>query len=278
MTSFAISPFTMPAALAAADDFLGAQQQWEADPGNRVQVEWLRQFRQRAKVASGLSEIARHATERAETHVGWLKSHGWEADLKDGPPDAMFLASVLAIGGKWTRSGRKYVARKVSRASVFAVFVHDERVVRMPTQAPGVEFLVRQADGPMRDERELYEHSLALVETTPPSEVLEEGEVDFPLVDLQTKSSAEYMLGLRTRTHFIAQAAEGFELKMNHLGGVARARAELMAPRGGPPPPKPRVLITEPFVVAVIKQGLSEPVFAAYVDRDSWRDPGDEAV
>lgn len=277
MTSLAISPFTMPAALAAANALLGPMR-WAGEPGRRDQTEWLGRFPLRVVLAEKLPEIARHATVEAERHVAWLASHGWEADLKDGPPDSMFLAAVLAIGGKWTRSGRKYVARKVSRASVFEVFVHDGRVVRMPTQAPGVEFLVRQADGPMRDERELYEHSLALVETTPSSEALEEGEVDFPLVDLQTKSSAEYMLGLHTSTHFIAQAAEGFELKMNHLGGVARARAELMAPRGGPPPPKPRVLITEPFVVVVIKKGIPEPVFAAYVDRDSWRDPGDEAV
>lgn len=278
MTSFAISPFTMPAALAAADEFLGAQQQWAGDPANRVQVEWLRQFRQRATVASGLSEIARHATERAAQHVEWLKSHHWEADLQGGPPGAIFLAAVLAIGGKWVTAGWTHSDGKgMARAVVPNVFVHEERVARMQTRSPGVEFLVRQTAAPVRDARELRDQSLELVETTPSAEGMEVGMIDFPLVELRARADAPHMIGLYTDSHVIAQAAEGFELKMNHLGGMARARAELAAPTG--PPPKVRwVKITGPFVVAVIKQGLTEPVFAAYVDRDSWRDPGDEAV
>lgn len=278
MTSFAISPFTMPAALAAADDLLGALQQWEGDPGKRAQAEWLRPFRERAAVAAGLSEIARHATERAAQHVEWLKSHHWEAEIQSGAPGAMFLAAVLAIGGKWTTAGWTHSNGKgLVRAVVPNVFVHEERVARMQTRSPGVEFLVRQFSTPVRDERELWERSFELVETTPSAEGMEVGMIDFPLVDLRTRSAADHMVGLHTRTHFIAQAAEGFELKMNHLGGLARARAEVAAPAG--PPPKVRwVKITGPFVVAVKKQGIAEPVFAAYVDKDSWRDPGDASV
>lgn len=279
MTSLALSPFTMPAALAAADDLFGAQQQWAGDPTNRPQMEWLRQFRQRATVASGLSEIARHATAHAAQHVEWLKSHHWEADIPGGAPGATFLAAVLAIGGKWATVGHRYVSKEgVARAVVGEVFVHDSKVARMQTRSPGVEFLVRQFDAPIRDERELQARSLELLKTTPRIERMEKGEVNFPLVDLRTRTNASHMVGLHTSTYIIAQAAEGFELKMNHLGGLARAKAELMMVLGGPPPRVPCVEITGPFVVAVTKQGLSEPVFAAYVDRDSWRDPGDEAV
>lgn len=279
MTSFAISPFTMPAALAAADELLGGLQQWKGDRWNRAQAGWLRQFRQRAAVAEGLSEIARHATESAELHAEWLKSHHWEADITGDAPGATFLAAVLAIGGKWTTVGHRYVSKEgVARAVVPEVFVHDSKVARIPTCSPGVEFLVRQFDTPIRDERELEARSLELLKTASRVKRMETGEVDFPLVELRTRADARHMVGLHTSTHVIAQAAEQFELKMNHLGGLARAKAELMMILGGPPPRVPCVKITGPFVVAVTKSGLSEPVFAAYVDKDAWRDPGDGSV
>lgn len=56
MTSFAISPFTMPAALAAADAIL-ADPMWAANQSNPAQVVWLESFRRRAALASSIDEI-----------------------------------------------------------------------------------------------------------------------------------------------------------------------------------------------------------------------------
>src|SRR4051812_34502728 len=105
--SIAISPFTMPAALAAADVLLG-NPTWEANPNNPDQVRWLESFRRRAGVADELPEVRRHATLSSVDHATWLRAEGWDAQITQGSPDDVFLAATINIVAKWKEAGQAY--------------------------------------------------------------------------------------------------------------------------------------------------------------------------
>jgi hypothetical protein len=101
----AISPFTMPAALAAADKFISGAV-WLANPSNPEQVAWLESFRRRAELASGMGEIRRDATASAADHVAWLKAEGWDAQVTQGGDRDIFLAATLNIVGQPANSDK----------------------------------------------------------------------------------------------------------------------------------------------------------------------------
>jgi hypothetical protein len=92
----AVSPLTMPAALAAADTLLN-DPTWQGEPGNTAQEAWLSSFRRCAALAATMPEIHRNATHSAEQHVAWLKSEGWDTKVTRGTPVDLFLASTLNI-------------------------------------------------------------------------------------------------------------------------------------------------------------------------------------
>lgn len=273
MTSIAISPYTMAAALFAAGNVLG-RPQWQGNPENKTQMEWLERYAQRATEGTTISEIQSNATEVFDNHNLWLKRHGWESDLKPGMPGDLYLAAILAIGGKWKTAGKARVENNTHRALVDEVHLRGDIAV-IPTTQNDVSFVLRQVAEPIVDAKTLHQLGVTTWEMVTSRYTRSQvGEVDFPMVDLKLSSSAEYMLGIRSGENTINQAAEGFELKMNHLGGLARAKAELGMTRGLPPA-KPRITITGPFIAAVVKQGVQEPVFVAYCDRDSWKNPGE---
>jgi hypothetical protein len=277
MTSIALSPYTMAAALLAADSFLG-RQRWEGDLQNKIQMDWLERYTKRATEATTIDEISSHSTTVFDAHSVWLKTHGWDSDISPGQPGDLYLAAVLAIGGKWMTPGKEYEDKDgIARAVLKNVFASRDQSVTIETQVPGVYFHIKQPTESIVDEKTLLGFGTALVQRAPHTRGVG-AKIDFPMIDLNLKSGAEYMLGIygqqgqNSGVPIINQAAEGFILKMNHLGGLAKAKAELGMTRGFDS--TPTVVIDGPFVVAVEKQGVSEPVFVAYCDRDSWKNPG----
>ncbi len=104
--SFAVSPFTMPAALLAADQFLGDHALWSGDPANPGQaLAWLETWRRRARVAAAMPEIRRHATTDAAEHAAWLRAEGWDAQVQPGGPLDLYLGAALNIAADWLQSG-----------------------------------------------------------------------------------------------------------------------------------------------------------------------------
>ncbi|OGL76513.1 hypothetical protein A3E97_03560 [Candidatus Uhrbacteria bacterium RIFCSPHIGHO2_12_FULL_47_12] len=62
-------------------------------------------------------------------------------------------------------------------------------------------------------------------------------------------------------------------LKMNETGARARAADEMMVSRSMSPHDN-KLIIDKPFLLAITRNGVTAPIFAAYVDYDSWKDPG----
>lgn len=279
MTSIAISPYTMPAALAAGDNLLG-KQDWKANTSNNEQVEWLEKYPQRAEIASSLSEIESNATDVIDQHIGWLGKRGWSAAITNGGRGDIYLASVLSAGGKWLVPGTNYSDSKTNlkRAILKEVFVSTtQKYARIRTEEEGLEFWIHEIGAPIIDSAGLRKAAYEMLRDVvdDPSTDIEEGSLDFPMVNLKYRKAADYLIGLSSGPNQVTQADEGFELKMNHLAGRAKAKAEVAVSRGIDM--KPHLIINNPFLVLVVKDGVEEPLFAAYVDRDSWRDPGEVA-
>lgn len=274
MTSLAISPYTMAAALAAADPLLHNPEWLLPENPSEEQTMWWTRHPGRAATSENIPEIQSNATTDYEQHQSWLKSHGWDTSVRQGSPRDLYLAAVLSVGGLWTTAGTSRTDQSgIARARLTRdVLVLDRRAALLLTQTAGVKFVIAPCPTPVQGATDLAARVFEL-KTQIQNEHFEDGEVDFPMVHLQTKSSAAYMLGLHTATgETVSQAAEGFELKMNHLGAKARAKAEMALTRGISM--KPILYIEGPFLVTIFKEGVPEPLFAAYVDRDSWKDPG----
>lgn len=283
MSSIAVSPFTMPAALAAADDIIDGIG-WTADPNNPDQVAWMETFRRRADVALGLPEVHRNATHSAADHVAWLKAEGWDAQIQQGSPNDLFLASTINIVAKWEEAGQSYKDRdgvdrvllkkgaKVARRS--GVYP----VVKVATQHPDYVFMFQQLScAPING------HALLSIATDAylcPS-FYDEVHLDFPQVDLNIKTDARYMIGLRSGHNVVTQAAEQLKLEMNEIGGRAIAAAEVAVTRGMSTGPE-TVYIEGPFMVAVVRLTAGSYgdslAFAAYVDKDAWKRPADGRI
>jgi len=274
--SIAISPFTMPAALAAADPFLN-DPEWEVSPNNLEQVEWLARFRRRARLARSMDTIRSHATVQAAEHAAWLEHQGWKAQITQGQSGDIFLAAVLNIAAWWQEPGRAYEENGIHRAlvkkgcSLFET-TGQHPVVEITTQKPAYNFCFQQVDVAPTTKTELAAHALQMVTRPTRGDVY----LDFPMVNLLVRDDARYMIGLHAGENVVTQASEQLRLELNEIGGRASATAEIAVSRGINSSPRV-VKLDGPFIVAINHTNAETPdekvVFAAYCDRDAWGKP-----
>lgn len=283
--SIAVSPFTMPAALAAADSLLG-EQTWSAPSDESTQSavarQWLEHFRRRANIAREMLEVHRNATTVVTNHVAWLKTEGWDAQVTQGGPNDIFLAATINIVAKWQEAGQAYKDRDVDRVllkkgvTVSRRSGSHPRVVTVSTQSVGFTFLFQQLDREPVNTEELLARAfdVSLHHAYGPAQL------DFPMADLRVRNDARYMIGLHSGPNVVTQAAEQLRLELNEIGGRASAAAEIAVTRSSMGPET--VYIDGPFMVAVIRRDAPSDAdrvaFAAYVDKDSWKKPADGRI
>lgn len=282
MSSIAISPFTMPAALAAADSLLG-EQTWQADPTNPEQAQWLETFRRRAGIAQEMPEIRRNATIVVADHVAWLKTEGWDAQITQGGPDDIFLAATINIVAKWKEAGRAYKDRDgvdrvhLKKGATVSHRSGSHPIVTVSTQNAGFTFLFQQLQREPVSTEELVARAL----DASTRQAYDEAQLDFPMTDLRVRDDARYMIGLRSGPNVVTQAAEQLRLELNEIGGRASAAAEVAVSRGMSMGLE-TVYIDGPFMVAVIRVNAPNDsdriAFAAYVDKDAWKRPADGRI
>lgn len=276
----AISTFTMPAALAAADHLLGHAPEWVGDPNNPQQLAWLQSFRRRADIARSIEQVASHATDRAVSHVEWLRARGWEAQITQGSANDIYLGATLNVFARWRTVGEAYREGGCDRVLLKKDVVTSTRtrgehpVVEVFTRDDRFTFCFQQVDAAPTDQQALADHALSMV----CRHAHESTYLDFPMVDAAWRDDAAHMLGLRSGPNVVTQACEQLRLELNEIGGRASAAAEIAVTRGM----TNVVKIDGPFVVAVNRNGTprngEKVLFAAYCDRDSWRKPAPHSL
>ncbi len=101
----------------------------------------------------------------------------------------------------------------------------------------------------------------------------------FPMVDLNVDTSLDWLKGIWTETFKIDQIARVVEakqqskLKMNHKAAKAESAAGISVSFESVSLDRPMV-IDQPFLFWISRQGIPMPLFAAWVDFESWANPG----
>ncbi len=101
----------------------------------------------------------------------------------------------------------------------------------------------------------------------------------FPMVDLNVDTSLDWLKGVWTETFEVDQIARVVEakqqskLKMNHKGAKAESAAGISVSFESTSISVPMV-IDQPFLFWISRQGIPMPLFAAWVDFESWANPG----
>jgi hypothetical protein len=152
----------------------------------------------------------------------------------------------------------------------------DHTVVEVTTQHPSFSFCFHQVASAPTSAAELAVLATDVVCRS----VRETVHLDFPMVDLRIRASAEHMIGIHSGPNVITQASEQFRLELNEVGGRASAAAEIAVLKSASL--SRTIKIDGPFVVAVKRNQApnddDKVAFAAYVDRDAWRKPAEGRI
>ncbi|MFH2063010.1 MAG: hypothetical protein ABIJ46_02535 [bacterium] len=297
MSSIAISPAALVAAIKAADMILGNGAEW--DPVNVVQQEWLESYyRPLAELVGEVPGIAAHATTVPRAHVDFLAQHGWEAQISTVPPNGFLTAAILDVLVRWLEIGERTRIHVRGIGSFDAFLLKEgvkiyrlsqdggdffgcgastsECVFEMKTQS-GDRILIAELPEDVPVPTDSFS-LMGLVDSRLRQRAVGSGDscdsLELPMVHLQTKAELPQLVGLSSGNHFIGQVCQQAELKMNQEGARARAAVEVCVleccSSAG-------CVITHPFLISIERSvgQKSIPVFCAYVDYGSWKNPGD---
>ena len=292
MTSLATSPMTTVAALKVAERVLGPNRIWEAT--NDTQLRWLEKvFYPGIRDLDRVPEIVANATLNIADHIAFLRKHGWQAQLTDPlPKDGIATAAVLDILVEWAKAGEDSFIR-IPGGQHFAAFeLKDEKdtgivtvyahrsmvghVCELATNSEDVVFLMESERPPVS-----VLDLMSLVDRMTDTRQLTRTDcnaVAIPKVDLASKQSLDWIPGICTTAenehqYFVSQAMQQATLKMNEKGARARAADEMVITRSIA---RSGLMLTidKPFLFAIKRRDVAKPIFCAYVDHDSWNDPG----
>ena len=198
------------------------------------------------------------------------------------------IASVLDLLVEWAREGyateigredgRRFPAVRIASEAVRFLRAdgHGNPVARLATKSGAIVYMTMLDDPPA---------GLALLErahelSRAGGEVYDFDGLVFPMVHLDQAVGLGWLLKLATDDEEgmpweIEAALQLNRLRMNEIGARAESAVMLQpAAVGVGWEPKPEHVIDRPFLVWFERDGLSRPLFAAYVAEEEWRNPG----
>lgn len=264
--------------LKAAEQFLGAGRIWR--PVTPKQAEFIKMVTSAFPDADNIKELTRIASRSADEINAWLAKHGFN-NIKLDPFDSRTFgtASILDVAVKWlhpgtestlnTRDGGSFSAAEMKTCEVFTSPTTTERVVRFTTETGERMYLV-MGDAPA-SELKLMESVIECRKNLTPYRRTVEKAV-FPLVELDRQEDISWLVNLETTTelglgYYISQALQQTKFHMDQFGARVQSAAALACRSLSL---KETIVINRPFYVWLERDGLSLPLFAAYLDTDVW--------
>lgn len=275
----------------AADEQLGAGRIWKPIKDNAAQEEFVSNFLEpgRQELSSGRfdpEELKFICSQSAAEINNFLVENGFPrlANMELGPL-SLGLASVLRIVVKWKLKGSR---TKLERGGYDAVYLGKEKaeicsspenphpVAALETQS-GDRVYLTVLDNPPTG-FELVRKAKSISDSL--SKRLNYEGVIFPMIDLDHQVDASWVIGMHTtdegqRPLAIQEASQQTRLKMNHIGALAESAVTMGVLAGKKCDPTPPLIIDRPFLFWIMRKGLSQPLFAAVLDKDVWKDPGE---
>lgn len=247
-------------------------------------------------------KIASIASEEAAEINRFLQEHGFSINLDPfpAPPPLRFgVASVMDVFVEWPNKGESepllaadnntYPGVMINRASAYMVNQH-EPVVYLQTKNRNYQVGMIIPDSPIDDAFDLIDFVTARKEELG-EDIMQrirrlarryQG-VIFPKVSLDQEPDIGWLEGMWTPGHYkgvsghsiIEQALQQTKFKMNETGARAESAVAIRIATLGAPAPEPEPYrIDRPFVCWIEKEGISLPLFVAYIQYADWKEPG----
>lgn len=95
----------------------------------------------------------------------------------------------------------------------------------------------------------------------------------FPMVKLDQKVNISFLEGMTKNNgeYWVGQALQQTKFTMNHKGARAKSAVAMSLCKGI----EKQMKIDKPFLIWMVRKGLSMPYFVGYIDYSNWEDPGE---
>ncbi len=263
---------------------------WNA--ANEAQANLLSLYPVASPESTTINDIQTKVDTDAEPLNQFMKDHGFVIELAPFPDPTYFgVVSIMNVLVNWLKPGEteKIVSNNVSFKAVSMedhVTVHSSRnhshpVAELKTTT-GERVYMTIAD-------KSYEGQELLIRIETICENLEAskerwGGVVFPKIDLNQEVDISWLKELNVCVtsgkdlpggkYVLKEALQQTKFRMNELGARAESAVAISMCFESCMMPRPKVMIDQPFFCWIERDGLSLPLFAGYLDRDSWKDPG----
>lgn len=288
MSTILTSPYTIPAALVTGETgVLGVGTEWSPQPGNHTQEVFLQLYRRAKDMALTLPEIEAILSWNADDINRFLREHGFSIELEPLDDDTFGVGVVFKWLSDWLIQGEDRNIRGLDGRTYPGVFMREDLrmyahqassypAVAIPAANGDIVFLTAMDSAP-EDEFELIEAALRFRDTR---FYRGQPELHFPMIDALLKGPIEWLLGLRAtlpsgQKAFISQALRQSFFKLDPYGAEAGEAVALAVTLEAMVFQDQTVVIDRPFMAVVERpqSGLELPIFAAYLDIDSWSRP-----
>jgi hypothetical protein len=265
-------------------DLLGPGLVWH--PVNKEQERFLAGSKHYRTLAPMLPELQSRASRAVEDINSWFKQEGFDIQMRESEdPKGIYLGSIVRFLMHWLVKGtqeelvvgsaRYPAARLKDGVRIFEAKGHRHPVAELLTKE-GYDVYLTVLDG-QPDQWTLVAEAEQIVGKVQGNRTRAfdfEG-VKFPFVDLDDKPDISWLIDMGTKVGvqpwIIEQALQQTRLQMNHIGARAESATGIGLMRGISVPKK-LLVIDEPFLVAIVKNG--NVVFSTFCAEDCWKDPG----
>ena len=284
-----ITAFPVLGCLMAAEEWLGKELRWNTT--NDDQEEFMELFYDAgmASIPALGDELKRMADKDIGPINDWLAEKGFDIRLSVNPgPGGFAVASILDVLVEWMQKGsRRKVTNEKGTFDGVALeqnqgvvvlqnaHIHNHPVVRIATKS-GDKVYMTPVDGLPTGRFALESKIRTITATLEHPDYRYEGVV-FPMVNYDSKIDISFLQGLNTDTvapgFYCVQAVQQTKFRMNEEGARVESAAAMSfrCRYGGSS--KPPFVIDQPFLLWIMREGISMPLFGGIFAEDVWRDP-----
>lgn len=255
--------------------------EWES--WNKEQAKYLAIYKncRNAKIPEIESKVSVGDVEPVNA---FLRERGFSIQLDPIKPDDLAIASVLLVVLKWLSKGQKTSIRWNSQSYsavnlesgvevVYCEGFERDAVAKIVTKNNDTVYMTTLAKKPT-DSFDVFEQARKLIVAETKRTKIYEDRVIFPTVDLDTMPDISWIVGMSDKLRekwMIAQALQQTKVKMDEEGVTIKEAVTLgVRCMSASFPSKVPLIINEPFLFVVKREGLKEPLFSAYLDVDGW--------
>ena len=188
------------------------------------------------------------------------------------------VVSILDVLVEWLNQGEKTSLHgadgRVHPAvlmdegfDIYTSSIHAHPIVCIPTKSCDRVFMTI-ADKPQGSFALL--HHINELRNSLDKEEVGYNELIFPMIDYDREFKLDWLKGLYIRGYSITEALQQTKFKMNHIGAHVKSAVAISFVRCMREQP---YKIDRPFFVWIERPGVSEPIFAGYMDYEHWKDP-----